>query len=135
MAVNQRDPAAFQRDQRDRRHFFRSSGDQRRGFRPSRRGILRPSAGFADIHEGKGNVGKFLSDFLEQWRFLRTRDRDRLAFSERRLELGEVQTAELVGLCHVRRAPAPDCLRIERHALFATANQKAGLCAVHDLQP
>ncbi len=76
-----------------------------------------------------------LGDFLEQWRFLSAGHGDLFAFGERGLELPEVQTAKLVRLRQVGRTAAPDRLRVERHGLLATANQKAGLCADHALRP
>src|SRR5665811_2585033 len=86
-AIHQRNAIAFERDQRDWRHLLGCRRDQRRGLRASRRRILRPSPGLANVDKGeRGGGGKIFRDFLEQGYFLGTGDGYRYAIGKRRPE-------------------------------------------------
>ena len=130
-AIDQGDAAAFQRYQCDRRHLFLRRCDQRRRLRAGRGRVARPAAGFADVDEGEWHLREIFRHFQEQRGFLRAGHRDRRAIGEGFLETLEIEPAQLVGLRDAALAAATDRLRIERHGLLATADQKMGARRMH----
>ncbi len=94
-------------------------------FGPASAASIGPAGGFANIYKGQGRgTLVFLGNFGKQRRFLRAADDDRLALRDggaEPVDLGAAQMMRGRDLCAT--TATPHRLRVERHRVFARADQ------------
>jgi len=123
--VNQCDAFARQAHEVHVRHRLGRGGDQRGHLRAGLRTLIRPAGGLAHVHEtDRRGVLQFGRDLGKQRRFLGAADDKRVAVLDCALEPLDLGPAQMVcsrDLCAA--ASAPDRVGVERHRVFARADQ------------
>jgi hypothetical protein len=132
-AVDQAGARGLEGDRRRRLVFHGTGGDQRRDLCAGilARGFVGPAGGLADVEKRERSLRLELARHLgEERRLLGAGDQQRLALLDRPLEVVELGPAELgieldLPFCAGLSAGLGQRLRVERHGLFAVADEHA----------